>query len=126
MFTRGPVKKEGTCVYALNAKGTNIFFINVQGGWNNKNGGKVSIRTSLDELEDNAALIAAAFNAATAVQDMGYNGQKAVEVLPELIAFMLDLTDWLDDRVDADDGVPNDEMKLYMKADSFFDKIKGE
>lgn len=33
----------------------------------------------------NASLIAAAFNAATEVEDMGYNGLEAVRALPEIL-----------------------------------------
>lgn len=35
--------------------------------------------------EANAALVAAAFTAATTAEDMGYDGQAAVEALPELL-----------------------------------------
>ena len=36
-------------------------------------------------VEANASLIAAAFNAATEVEDMGYNGLEAVKALPEIL-----------------------------------------
>jgi hypothetical protein len=38
-----------------------------------------------DEVKANKALIAAAFNAATEVEEMGYDGQEAIEMLPALI-----------------------------------------
>ena len=40
------------------------------------------------ELEANAHLIVAAFNAATAAENMGYDGQAAVEALPKLLEML--------------------------------------
>jgi len=37
------------------------------------------------QREANARLIAAAFNAATAVEALGYDGQDAIEKLPEMV-----------------------------------------
>ena len=38
--------------------------------------------------EPNSCLIVAAFNAATAAEDMGYGGQEAVEALPRLLKML--------------------------------------
>ena len=46
--------------------------------------------------EPNSELIATAFNAATAAEDMGYDGQAAVEKLPELLALVVGIRDAID------------------------------
>ena len=48
-------------------------------------GGAQSLGLPRDEVLANANLIVAAFNAATTAEDMGYDGQAAVEALPELL-----------------------------------------
>lgn len=42
------------------------------------------------EADGNASLIVAAFNSATACADMGYDGIKAVEALPEALTVLRD------------------------------------
>ena len=43
------------------------------------------------EEKANASLIAAAFNAATEVEDMGYDGMEAVKAVPEMVAALADV-----------------------------------
>lgn len=47
--------------------------------------GETPYQPDYAELAANAALQAAAHNAATTVEDMGFNGQAAVEALPKLL-----------------------------------------
>jgi len=48
---------DGTFVYALNERGTNVFYASLQRGWKGKN---ADIVTPIAELEANAALISVA------------------------------------------------------------------
>jgi len=58
-FTPGPwlITPDGAFVYALNERGTNVFWTHVQRGWKGKD---AEFRTDSDEVEANAKLIAAA------------------------------------------------------------------
>ena len=48
-------------------------------------GGATSLGLPREEILANADLIVAAFNAATTAENIGYDGQAAVEALPELL-----------------------------------------
>lgn len=58
-LTPGPwlITPDGAFVYALNERGTNVFWTHVQRGWKGKD---AEFRTSSEEVEANAKLIAAA------------------------------------------------------------------
>jgi hypothetical protein len=49
------------------------------------------------EEKANASLIAAAFNAATEVEDMGYNGLEAVRALRQIVEVLRALAFWQDE-----------------------------
>jgi hypothetical protein len=57
--TKAPWLTENNFVYALNNNNENIFYLSVQAGWGDRTK-KVALRTSPEELEANARLIAAA------------------------------------------------------------------
>lgn len=90
-FTRGPVKightitdsnKPMIVLRGLNGDGDKVYDAMVEGP-NYAIAGVGGV--GYDECLANSQLIVAAFNSATACADMGYDGIKAVEALPELI-----------------------------------------
>ena len=58
------------------------------------------------EARANASLIAAAFNAATEVEDMGFNGLEAIKVLAALLRIL--------EGHDAYDGFIHDELRALL------------
>ena len=70
-------------------------------------GGAYSMGLPREEVLANAHLIAHAFNAATTAEDMGYDGQAAVEALPELLGKLSGLTSILE-NLDGGYLAPND------------------
>ncbi len=76
-FTRGPCKAiDGTCFYR--PKPGQLRSVPIVS----------PIRTRNEEARANAELYAAAHNAATAAEDMGYDGLVAVEKLPKLLEML--------------------------------------
>lgn len=72
-----------------------------------------------DVCDANARLIAAAGTAATAAEDMGYDGIAAVEALPELLEALKDLTlayKALRKRAGYDGDDPSDSIDLAEAA----------
>ena len=73
-WTRGPVWDESGVIHAKGPKWTEYYHSCIH---------PVHVETEAD-----AALVVAAFNAATACEDMDYDGEACVNALPELVKIL--------------------------------------
>jgi len=93
-FTRGPVEVVSEWKEEL---GVDHIWIGPK-DWHTRICRVVTYQGEVDQQYANASLIAAAFNSATKVEEMNFDGQKAIEELPNMVGALLECEVLLDNH----------------------------
>lgn len=129
MRTKGKYHVEERTVYALGDDGYNKMLISVQPGG-------FSTYDSEETQRGNADFIYTAFKVAAALDEAGYDGEKAIRELPELVkamdAAMKSLSTIAmyagkkDEHLDTTSNVRGYANSRYTVANAALDKIRGD